>query len=51
MEYKLCRHTHDDGRGCGSAAARNRDYCTYHLGYRARQLRMAQYRAAASASI
>ncbi len=45
MEYKLCRHTHDDGRACGSAAAKARDYCSYHLGYRARQLRIAQYRA------
>jgi len=45
MEYKLCKHTHDDGRACGSAAAKDRDYCNYHLGYRARQLRIAQARA------
>jgi hypothetical protein len=45
MEYKLCRHTHDDGRTCGSAAAKDRDYCSYHLDYRVRQLRIAQYRA------
>jgi len=45
MEYQLCRHTHDDGRPCGSAAAEHRDYCSYHLGYRVRQLRIAQHRA------
>lgn len=45
MEYKTCNHLHDTGERCGSAAATNRGYCTYHLGCRARALRMAQYRA------
>ena len=32
MEYKICTHIYDDGHtcGCGSAAAKDRDYCTYH---------------------
>ncbi len=45
MQYKLCKHIHNDGRACGSAAAKGRDYCSYHLDYRIRQHRMAQYRA------
>jgi len=34
-----------DGHTCGSAAAKDRDYCTYHLRNRARLLHMAQHRA------
>src|SRR5271165_1569359 len=45
MEYKTCTHTYDSGGACGSAAAKDRDYCTYHLRHRARLLRMAQLRA------
>ena len=44
-EYKTCKHVYDTGGTCNSAAATGRDYCVYHLRYRARQLRMAQYRA------
>jgi len=40
-----CKHTYDNGGNCNSAAARGRDYCVYHLRYRARLLRMAQARA------
>jgi len=40
-----CTHTYDNGGACNSAAARGRDYCVYHLRYRARLLRMAQSRA------
>ena len=42
---KTCTHLHDTGEHCNSAAAVNRDYCVFHLRYRARQHRMAQYRA------
>ena len=45
MEYKTCTHTYDSGRACKSAAATGREYCGYHLHYRGRLLRMAQYRA------
>jgi hypothetical protein len=44
-EYKTCTHTYDSGRACKSAAATGREYCGYHLRYRGRLLRMAQYRA------
>ena len=44
-EYKTCTHTYDSGRTCKSAAAKDRDYCGYHLRYRGRLLRMAQSRA------
>ena len=40
-----CKHTYDNGGKCNSAAAKNRDYCAYHLRYRARLLRIAQVRA------
>src|SRR5271165_3475222 len=43
--YKTCTHIHDTGGTCNSAAVKDRDYCTYHLRYRARLLRMAQARA------
>jgi hypothetical protein len=43
MEYKICKHTHDDGAACSSAAAKGRDR-TSHLRHRAR-LSVAQYRA------
>ncbi len=36
---KTCNHLHDTGEHCNSAAAVNRDYCVFHLGYRARQHR------------
>ena len=44
-EYKTCTHTYDSGRTCKSAAAKDREYCGYHLHYRGRQMRMARYRA------
>ena len=43
--YKTCTHTDDSGHTCQSAAAKNRDYCGFHLRYRGRLLRQAQYRA------
>jgi len=45
MEYKTCTHTYDSGRACKSAAATGREFCGYHLRYRGRLLRMAQFRA------
>jgi hypothetical protein len=45
MDYKTCTHLYDDGHTCNSAAAKERDHCSYHLRYRARLLRIAQYRA------
>jgi hypothetical protein len=42
---KTCTHTYDSGRACLSAAAKDRDFCVYHLRYRARRLRMARARA------
>ena len=47
METKCatCNHLYDQGGKCNSAAVTGQKYCTYHLRYRARQLRMAQYRA------
>ena len=44
-DYKTCTHLYDDGNRCGSAALTNRDYCSYHLRYRGRLMRRAQYRA------
>src|SRR5450755_2050225 len=44
-DYKTCTHTYDSGRACKSAAAKGREFCGYHLHYRGRHLRMAQYRA------
>ena len=44
-EYKTCKHSYDTGGTCNSAAVKDRDYCVYHLRYRARMLRMAQARA------
>ncbi len=44
-EFKACNHSYDTGGTCNSAAVTGRDYCVYHLRYRARQLRMAQARA------
>ena len=44
-DYKTCTHTYDSGRACKSAAATGREFCGYHLHYRGRQMRMAQYRA------
>ncbi len=43
--YKTCTHTDDSGHTCQSAAVKNRDYCGFHLRYRGRLLRRAQYRA------
>jgi hypothetical protein len=40
-----CHHLYDEGGQCNSAAVTDQNYCTYHLRYRARQLRMAQLRA------
>ncbi len=45
MEYKTCKHIHDTGYFCQSAAVTGRDYCCYHLRQRGRLMRMAQYRA------
>jgi hypothetical protein len=45
MPLPTCKHLHDNGKHCNSAAAQDRDYCLYHLNYCARRLRMAQYRA------
>jgi hypothetical protein len=47
MSDKLhtCHHLYDEGGKCNSAAVTDQKYCTYHLRYRARQLRMAQHRA------
>ncbi len=45
MSLRTCKHIYDTGGTCNSAAAVDRDYCIYHLGYRVRQLRMAQRRA------
>ncbi len=42
---RTCNHIHDTGGTCNSVAAKDQKYCGYHLDYRARQLRMAQYRA------
>jgi hypothetical protein len=44
-DYRTCTHTYDSGRACKSAAVTGRDFCGYHLRYRGRLLRMAQYRA------
>jgi hypothetical protein len=44
-EYKTCTYTYDNGRACKSAAAKGREFCGYHLHYRGRLLRRAQYRA------
>ncbi len=44
-DYKTCTHTYDSGRACKSAAAKDREFCGYHLRYRGRLLRMAQSRA------
>ena len=43
--YRTCNHTDDSGHPCKSAAAKGRDYCGFHLRYRGRLLRQAQYRA------
>ena len=45
MTYKTCNHLYDTGGVCNSAAVTDRDYCAFHLRYRARQLRSAQARA------
>jgi len=47
MESKCatCNHLYDEGGKCNSAAVTGQKYCTYHLRYRARQLRLAQLRA------
>ena len=44
-ELKTCKHIYDSGYHCSSAAAKDRDYCVYHLRYRGRGMRMAQSRA------
>jgi hypothetical protein len=45
LKYKTCNHIYDTRHFCGSVAARDRDYCVYHLRYRGRLMRMAQARA------
>src|SRR5271167_1913501 len=42
---QTCKHIHDDGRICNSAAVTDRNLCLYHLSHRARLMRQAQYRA------
>ena len=42
---RLCKHIHDTGRTCASAAVKDQNYCAFHLHHRARLMRMAQYRA------
>jgi len=42
---RTCTHLHDHGGTCHSVAVRGQRYCPFHLRYRARQLRMAQFRA------
>jgi hypothetical protein len=43
--YKTCTYRDDSGSLCQSAAARGRHLCAFHLNYRGRLLRIAQYRA------
>src|SRR5664279_6505052 len=45
MNYKTCTYVQDTGYLCQSAAVGGRDYCCFHLRYRGRQMRRAQYRA------
>ncbi len=45
MPLRTCNHLYDTGGVCNSAAVTDRDYCAFHLRYRARQLRSAQARA------
>ena len=42
---KTCTHLREDGRGCGSIAVKDRDFCSFHLNDRGRRLRMARNRA------
>ena len=43
--YRTCTHTDDSAQTCNSAAVKGRDFCAFHLNYRGRLLRRAQYRA------
>ncbi len=45
MALRTCKYIYDTGGACNSAAAHDHDYCVFHLGYRARELRRAQARA------
>ena len=40
-----CTHLYDNGHHCGAVAVEDQRFCVYHLRHRARQHRMAQYRA------
>jgi len=42
---RTCTHLHDHGGTCHSVAVRGQRYCPFHLRYRARLMRMAQFRA------
>ena len=42
---RACTHLHDHGGTCHSVAVRGQRYCPFHLRYRARLMRMAQFRA------
>lgn len=45
MTHKTCNHLYDTGGTCNSVAAKDSNYCLFHLRYRARELRRAQARA------
>ena len=42
---RTCTHLHEHGALCRSVAVRGQRYCPFHLRYRARLMRMAQFRA------
>jgi hypothetical protein len=45
MSVKTCRHIMENGQFCQSPAISKRDYCYYHIEFRARRLKMARARA------
>ena len=45
MPYKTCRHLMENGNSCQSPALSKRDYCYFHIEFRARRLKMARARA------
>ena len=45
MPYKTCRHIMEHGQFCQSPALSKRDYCYFHIEFRARRLKMARARA------
>ncbi len=40
--FRLCQHTKDDGKLCGSPAKRAKNYCHFHLEVVARRRRLAR---------